>query len=203
MFFRYPQKINGYDVEGVFYIGKEGSDEYYDMVLAKLYFSSNYHQFSMSHCSFRPYTDSIPTDINAFDCEELTYKTPNIPNPNRILLDSIRNLPFYFMDIDFDGSKELLLSIPGNGQKSICTYAAFKYPFDKEINPFKGYDWNCLDEWTEFDYENKVVISSLWGGYEGCEKWYFKYNGDKLKPFLKEEYTHWFDSLKVSTPIQP
>jgi len=206
VFFRYPQKINGYNVEGAFYIGNDGStdywDEYNNKVLATLFFSSDSHQFSVSHYYFRPYTDSFPSNLNALDCVELTYKTPDIPNPYRIPLDSIRDLPFYFIDIDFDGKEELLLSNPGNGQKTICTYTALEYPFDKEINPFKGYTWNCLDEWTEFDYENKVVISSLWGGYDGCEKWYFKYEGDKLKPFLKEEYTHWFDSIKVSTPIQ-
>ena len=29
--------------------------------------------------------------------------------------------------------------------------------------------------WTKFDYKNKTIISSLWAGYEGSEKWYFKY----------------------------
>lgn len=207
VFFKYPDMINGYNVEGMFYIGADGwlKDYYgepFDKVLSKLYFSSDALTFEIYDWSFQPFGDSIPTEINVFDCVELSYKEPNFPDPNKISLDSISELPFAFIDIDFDGIKELLFSNPGNGQKSISTYIAYKYPYEETIDPFKGYNWNQLDEWTEFDYVNKTVISSLWGGYDGSEKWYFRYDGNKLKPYLKEEYTHWFDSLKTSYPIQ-
>lgn len=205
VFFKYPDKINGYNIEGVFYIGADSSTDYWDeigtKVMAILYFSSDSLTFEILHPVFQPYPDNIPSGIKTFDCLELSYNEPNFPDPKKISLDSISELPFAFIDIDFDGIKELLFSNPGNGQKFISTYIAYKYPYDETIDPFEGYTWNQLDEWTEFDYENQTVISSLWGGYNGCEKWYFRYDGNKLKPYLKEEYTHWFDSLKISTPI--
>lgn len=206
VFFKYPTKINSYNVEGIFYIGADGSTDYWDennnKVLSQLYFSSDSLTFEISHPVFQPYTEDIPKGLKAFDCVELSYKEPKFPNPNKISLDSISNLPFAFVDINFDGAKELLISNPGNGQKSINTYTAYKYPYEETINPFDGYTWVQLDDWTVLDYENKTVISSLWGGYDGSEKWYFRYDGNRLKPYLKEEYTHWFDSLKNSTFIQ-
>lgn len=203
VFFRYSSKINGYNVEGQFSIGSDGSSDYKfnGCVYATLYFSSDSLTFQIPHYTFRPFVEGFPDSLKTFDCLEIEYLKPNFPKPNRITLDSIHDLPFAFVDINFDGEKELLLANPGNGQKSISTYIAYTLPELKEINPFKGYTWNCLDEWTEFDYSTKTVISSLWGGYDGSEKWYFKYEGDRLKPYLKEEYTHWFDTLKTSTPI--
>lgn len=204
VFFKYPDKINGYNVEGAFYIGSDGTTDYMNetnsMVLSTLYFSSDSLTFEINNPSFRPYSDTIPKGLKAFDCVELAYKEPVFPNSKKITLDSISNLSFAFVDIDFDGVKELLISIPWNGQKFMNTYTAYKYPYDETINPFEGYVLNQLDDWTEFDYENKTVISSLWAGYDGSEKWYFRYEGSKLKRFLREEYTHWFDSLKTSTP---
>lgn len=201
-FFRYSSKINGYNVEGWFGIIPKGSEyESERSVLAVMFFSSDTLTFSLTHSTFQPFKDGFPDTINALDCIELEYNNPVFPNPHKIQLDSIRDLPFAFVDINFDGIKELLLESPGNGQKTISTYRAYSLPKIEEINPFQGYTWNCLDEWTEFDYTTKTVISSLWGGYDGSEKWYFRYEGNRLKPYLKEEYTHWFDSIKSSTHI--
>lgn len=203
VFFRYASKINGFVVEGTFGIAPDGTADYqsYGSLFAHLYFSSDSLTFKIPHYTFRPFIENSPDTLKSLDCIELTYKNPIFPHPMRISLDSIRDLPFAFIDINFDGKKELLLANPGNGQKTISTYDAYSIPELKEIAPFKGYIWNHLDEWTEFDYTTQTVISSLWGGYDGSEKWYFKYNGERLEPYLMEVYTHWFDSLKISTPI--
>ncbi len=203
IFFRYTSIIDGFVVEGKFGIPSDGSTDFqsYGTVFGELFFSSDSHTFQIFHGAYKPFIESFPDTLKPLDCIELEYKKPVFPNRNKIPLDSIRDLPFAFIDINFDGKKELLLAYPGLGQKSINTYTAYTIPELKEFNPFKGYAWNCLDEWTEFDYSTKTVISSLWAGYDGSEKWYFKYDGDRLKPYLKEEYTHWFDSLKTSTPI--
>lgn len=204
VFFRYDTPVEGFNVEGYFGIAPDGSTDYqsYNTVTAHLFFSSDSTIFDVYHPTFSPFIDGFPDTIKALDCITLSYETPQFPNLNHIPLDSIRNLPFAFIDIDFDGKKELLLANPGNGQKTICTYSAYSIPNLKELEPFKGYIWHCLDEWTEFNYEKHTIISSLWGGYDGCEKWYFKYDGNILKPYLKEEYTQWFDVLKSSTPIE-
>ena len=203
VFFKYSSQINGYNVEGSFCIATDASTEHmsYGRVYANLYFSSDSLTFSVMHPTFHPFKDGLPHTINALDCIELEYNNPVFPNPHKIPLDSIHDLPFAFVDINFDGIKDLLLANPGNGQKTISTYTAYSLPKIEEINPFQGYTWNCLDEWTEFDYTTKTVISSLWGGYDGSEKWYFRYEGNRLKPYIKEEYTHWFDSIKSSTHI--
>ena len=192
IFFKYSSQINGYNVEGVFYIAADGSDEYmsYGRVNADLYYSSDSHTFCIMHPTFTPFNYEFTDTLNAFECITLDYRNPVFSNPQKITLDSIRGLPFAFVDINFDGIKELLFANPGNGQKTISTYTAYSLPKIEEINPFQGYTWNCLDEWTEFDYTTKTVISSLWGGYDDCEKWYFRYEGNRLKPYLKEEYTY-------------
>ena len=204
VFFRYTSKINGFDVEGTFGIAPDSTTDYYQSYgkfFADLYFSSDSFTFKLSHYTFNPFHEDFPDTLKSLDCIELTYKNPIFPTPMRISLDSIHDLPFAFIDIDFDGKKELLLANPGNGQKSISTYNAYSLPELRKVDPIKGYICNQLDEWTEFDYTTQTIISSLWGGYDGSEKWYFKYNGERLEPYLKEVYTHWFDSLKTSTPI--
>lgn len=203
VFFKYNTTINGFNVEGIFSIAPDGNIDYQggSTICATLFFSSDSLTFSIHHPTFKIPTDEFSNTLKALDCIELSYNHPIFPNPQKIPLDSIRDLPFAFIDIDFDGNKELLLSYPGNGQKNISTYNAYALPELNDVNPFKGYIWNCLDEWTVFDYETQTIISSLWGGYDGSEKWYFKYEGNRLKSYKKEEYTHWFDSLKTSTPI--
>lgn len=203
VFFIYDTKIEGFNVEGVLYIGSDGSTDYRSnsSVYADLYFSSDSLTFDIHHHTFRPSIVEFPDTLKACDCITLSYIEPIFPDLNHITLDSIRNLPFAFVDIDFDGKKDLLLAHPCNGQKSISTYTAFSLPTLNDIDPFKGFTWNCLDEWTEFDYKTQTVISLLWAGYDGSVKLYFRYEGDKLKPYLKEEYTQYFDILKSSTLI--
>ncbi len=203
VFFRYSSKINGYNVEGHFSIGSDGNRNYQfnGVAYATLYFSSDSLSFQIPHYTFQPSIEGFADSLKTFDCIEFEYPQPDFPNPSRITLDSIHGLPFAFVDINFDGEKELLLANPGNGQKIISTYRAYQLPEIEDLDPFEGYTWNCLDEWTEFDYTTNTVISSLWVGYDGSEKWYFKYDGDRLKPYRKEIYTHWFDSLKTSTQI--
>lgn len=99
VFFKYPDKINGYNVEGVFYIGADGSTDYWgeigNRVMATLYFSSDSLTFEILHPVFQPYPDSIPSGIKTFDCLELSYNEPNFPDPKKsrwIQFPSFRSL---------------------------------------------------------------------------------------------------------------
>lgn len=141
VFFIYSSKINGYNEDGQFSIGSDGSSDYQfnGCVYATLYFSSDSLTFQITHFTFRPFVEGFADSLKAFDCIEIEYLKPNFPKPNRITLDSIHDLPFAFVDINFDGEKELLLANPGNGQKSISTYRAYLLPEIEDFNPFKGY----------------------------------------------------------------
>lgn len=113
VFFRYSSKINGYNVEGWFGIIPKGSEyESERSVLAVMFFSSDTLTFSLTHSTFQPFKDGFPDTINALDCIELEYNNPVSPNPHKIQLDSIRDFPFAFVDINFDGIKEHLLESP-------------------------------------------------------------------------------------------
>ena len=199
LFFKYSSQINGFDVEGKFYL-TPGDPIHPIHYFATLYFSSDSLVFEIMHPTFRPSSDGFPDTLKPLDCIELVYNKPRFPNPSRISLDSIHNLPFAFIDIDFDGKKELLLSHPGVGQRETSVYSAYLLPNIKDINPFEDYTWSELDDFTEIDYSTQTVISSFFGGFTGS-KWYFRYDGERLKPYLKEEYTHWLDSLENSISI--
>ena len=203
MWFAFTNPINGYKVTGILRLDKK--DINYDNSLdvpewADLFFTSDSISFKISHLTFQ-ITDEIESEEKAFDLISFKYPEQNLSR-GKVSLESISQLPFTFIDIDFDGDKELLLRHPWTGQKTICTYSAYKVPTMEEINLFRNYNNIDLDEWTEFDYSNNTIISSIWAGYDGNEKWYFKYEGDKLVPFKKEVYTEGFNKLKYTTSIK-
>ena len=100
------------------------------------------------------------------------YKTPIVNDTGVVRLDNFRYVPFFFLDIDFDGKKELLINHSGMGQRG---EAAFEVINLEDNNYYGNLDYReepflSLDSLTEIDYDNKTItnIGIISGG---CEWW--------------------------------
>lgn len=100
------------------------------------------------------------------------YKTPIVNDTGVVRLDTFRYVPFFFLDVDFDGKKELLINHFGMGQRG---EAAFEVINLEDNNYYGNLDYReepflSLDSLTEIDYDNKTItnIGIISGG---CEWW--------------------------------
>ncbi|MCH5218071.1 MAG: hypothetical protein J1F07_05920 [Muribaculaceae bacterium] len=104
------------------------------------------------------------------------YKTPIVNDTGVVRLDTFRYVPFFFLDVDFDGMKELLINHFGMGQRG---EAAFEVINLEDNNYYGNLDYRekpflSLDSLTEIDFDNKTItkISIISGG---CEWWIRKF----------------------------
>ena len=141
--------------------------------------------------------------------------------------NELRNdVPFSFADVDFDGKKELIMTVFGEGQRHLDIFRVFKLDSvgnlvkqSKQITYQKPYI--DFDGFTKFDQKNKTVTNTFDGGaynssYEtfisksGIEennKFRLKYiveyvDGIKKVYYTKDKLTKSCDYLKMDFEIQ-
>lgn len=147
----------------------------------------------------------------------LDYKSPSLNYDKPIALGDLGHLPFFFLDVNFDGNKELLFTYRDCGQRGIDEFGIRKISGKKGITELlntdyipgfdklaDGLDWYTIDAWTEFDFQKKIFISSSSAGYSDNEKFYIKIRNGKAVHVKTEVYTCGFDTLvKTIYPNSP
>lgn len=179
-FINYRNKIHGYDVR----IGVR-QFIYIDSTLignAEIAFLRNDTLFlSLPNPFFR--IDGLNSkNIANHDIVELDYTFPDINKLKPIEFSQFNNLPFFFLDVNFDGNDELIMNYARQGQRTIDAYVVyglqywhgdigydFLYDATRGVEPFAN-----LDEFSDIDYTQKEISTFAYGGYSDSKRRIYK-----------------------------
>lgn len=193
-FIKYRNKINGFDVRIAV-----RPFAYIDSTLfgsAEIAFLQNDTCFiSLPNPFFR--IDSLNTKlIENYDVVELDYKQPQINKLKSIEFSKFRSLPFFLLDVNFDGKDELIMNYAGQGQRYCNAYVVYGLQY---WNGEMGYDFlydstrgvapfSDLDDLSEIDYTKKEISTFYYGGYSDSEKRIYKPINGKINLHRIEDY---------------
>lgn len=94
--------------------------------------------------------------------------------------------PFQFRDVDFDGTKELLINNWESGQRGCNIYDVYKIKGNRlellQIPPF-----DRIDDLTEIDSSNKTIIINYTGGASSWTKEYYQLKSKGIFELTKKE----------------
>ncbi len=166
----YNQKVNGYQVNVLW----KPKTLRYDNAIgpAILEFSNGEYEFTLTNNYF-----ALPVKLTELRTDEnkivgidksqicIDYKEPTIGNETFNSID----VPFLFIDLNFDGNKELVLTKFKEGQRSGDSYDAYSFnngelePDLYQITSQKPY--SEIDFLTKLNGENKELILYSSGGF--------------------------------------
>lgn len=193
-FVKYRNKINGFDVRIAV-----RPFAYIDSILfgsAEIAFLRNDTCFmSFPNPFFR--IDSLNRKkIDNFDVVELDYQYPQINKSKPIKFSQFSALPFFFLDVNFDGEDELIMNYARQGQRYNDAYIAYglqhwngeigyDYLYDstRGIAPFAD-----LDDLSKIDYATQEISTFSYGGYSDSEKRIYKPINGKISLHRIEDY---------------
>lgn len=116
------------------------------------------------------------TEIKGFNERSLKMPYKNTPLDSKGGGFDATSAPFFFADIDFDHTKELLIKEADHGQRGVATFKAYQFddgynapePSELGTEPFSS-----LDELSVIDYANKsIVIENSNGACSSSEDTY-------------------------------
>ena len=194
-FVKYRNKINGFDVRIAV-----RPFAYIDSILfgrAEIAFLQNDTCFiSLPNPFFR--IDSLNRkQIENFDVVELDYQYPQINKSNPIEFSQFNALPFFFLDVNFDGEDELIMNYARQGQRYCDAYVA--YGLQHWNGESTGYDYlydstrgiapfSDLDDLSEIDYTTQEISTFSYGGYSDSKKQIYKPINGKISLHRIEDY---------------
>lgn len=203
VFIKYEKPIEGYDVKALVYADSTIATGY----RALIDYSKDGKSVSQIETTefFLPNIDI--SDLKSGDIISATYDLPDFPENGVVKLEAFENLPFFFIDVDFDGKKELLINKARLGQRNMNAYK----PVEIE-NPYLefGYwlsnnPYSELDDETIIDYENKVIKTTAI--MSGCCAWWittYKFKEDEFgfEKTLEKHEIQYDENFKPKEIIQ-
>ena len=187
VFIKYDQPINGYNVMVDLY--PEG-DGFYGPT--DIHFSKGNTSFSVHVGNF----DDIHFDRETVlhGGETITLKHTPLPKGKMISPDCT----FFFSDVDFDGTKELLVREPLYGPRGSNGYHVFELDgTERDDDPFQG-----ISDMTEFNASEKSITQKYYYGVILGSN-HLKYRRQKDGSFALTDSTHidykvdFTDSIRV------
>lgn len=211
----FNQKVNGYNVSALWTPIKTKYDNAIGPAIIE--FKNETTKFSISNTFF-----ALPTqilDIFVVDNEILDIKKRNISlDYNEYYYDKDDTTLFYietfaFIDLNFDGEKELVLSKFNQGQRGVNSYDVYSVSnYDNTIDyKLLSYEpYNQFDEMTILDKINKQLIFHASGGASSSSDYYYTFShyGYTLTKSVESEddgfYTYSFkDGCKTLISKRP
>ena len=210
----YKQKVNGYDVSVICYIDRRHNGISYNEENPEAISGRGFIHFKNGEKEF-VVENPLFTDCNLFNNEQLledgmTIEVDYTPflaeNPLQPFISN--KSPFFFYDIDFDGKEELIVCLwEGMGYKGHHAYKAYEIDTESKylvLSPAQGELYEELNDYAEFDYENKTISIPYGVGvrYEGLKTYGLVSEFDcaqpnskaknhlELKEFLKYDWEH-------------
>lgn len=193
-FVKYRNKINGFDVRIAV-----RPFAYIDSILfgsAEIAFLRNDTCFiSLPNTFFR--IDSLNRkQIENFDVVELDYQYPQINKSKPIEFSQFNALPFFFLDVNFDGEDELIMNYARQGQRYCDAYVAYglqywngEIGYDYLYDPTRGVaPFSDLDDHSEIDYTTQEISTFSYGGYSDSKKRIYKLTNGKISLHRIEDY---------------
>ena len=184
--FDYANPINGYKVT----VAIKDTSEYIDDYSCWAYISLERENktFTILHPTFI-ISQSDFNKLSTGKIRSLKYKIPRTSHYKDNELGHFKDMPFAFLDIDFDGEKELLLRHPSIGQRSSYGYTAYKIPKEeneefKQVTIYESIgqskEYPILDDFTEFDFKNKNIIIKNIGGFDDYSEEIYSFKDGQL-----------------------
>jgi len=130
------------------------------------------------------------------------YQLPAGADDRHLTLGIFSEMPFFFLDVDFDGEKELVLNLASQGQKWTNAYQPIHLGYDYLYDNLKEKPFTALDDHSEIDYDKNTVMLYL---HSGAGSWFndvytYKTNdgnmilGPELISHVEIEYDTWDDA---------
>ena len=198
-FFQYSKPIESFTIKGILY---DVEDSHHQSVIGNAIIFTI--KDSVSHYLEHPMfeiSDSIIQTLKENKIKVIDYHLDKDEYFQENQLGRFHQVPFGFFDIDCDKEKELIIRLPYLGQRGRSVYMPFKTEDSFEyvenyitaeidsirFNSEEYGNYPSLDDQTEFDYKNKMMILDVSGGIENNEKVYYKIEKGKKPKYLKTE----------------
>lgn len=183
-YIKFAQKINGYDVKikvspyGCRDSVIRGSADIVFMHADSVFLRFHNPYFKLSHLDRKSILNG-----EVYTAE---YRLPDIDYSKPFDFIAFDNVPFFFLDVNFDGQPELILNYANQGQRWNNAFVAYElmnfsngdaydYLYDevRNIPPFQN-----MDDLTEIDYAQNTISTLAYGGYseESIKRIYKKIN---------------------------
>jgi hypothetical protein len=196
-FIKYKNKIEGHSVKVVLHYFSFDSESKLLRGFAEILFYKNdstpdLYFRAPNFCTETPYDT-----VKKGDVVELEYKLPKVDYSKPFKLRAFEMTPFFFLDVNFDGKKDLVLSRYGAAQRRMTAFVA--YDVTDEIFDEFGYDYlydelrdvppyadmDCL---TEIDYKKKEISTFDYEGNDISVKDVYRLVNGKIKLVRYEDY---------------
>lgn len=202
-FFKYSNPIHSYKAKGIIYnIDATNRESILGNAIIFLLKDNFIHAFE--HPMFE-LPDSVFEQLDRKQITIIDYRIADSNYFNKNQIGILNSVPFGFFDVDFDKEKELILRYPGLGQRFRSVYMPMRltnndslfyreYHITEFIDSTRYADDNygnypSLDDQTEYDYKNKLMILDVSGGIGNNEKQYYKIKkGERPKLVKTENY---------------
>ena len=150
---KYTEPINGYDVTVDMHPDRIGDNlEYYGP--AEMHLSKGDSGFTVETESFEE--DHFDYETVLKDGETITLEYTSLPK-GKMISDECT---FFFSDVDFDGTKELLVKEPLGGPRGTNAYHVYELDgTEREDEPFYA-----ISDMTEFNASEKSITQTEYSG---------------------------------------
>jgi hypothetical protein len=169
----YTNNINGYIVKAYWLPKKVKYEHIIGPAIMSFYNIVDSSTFTLTSDNFSILKSRVKANYNDDSTELISLKENNLKltyQKYQFKAESFGTTrePFFFKDVDFDKSKELIISEVDNGQRGVATFKVYKFEYDDISNDFRSITnqepFKSLDEMSKIDYTNKRIIIHGSGG---------------------------------------
>ena len=170
VYIKYKQQVGGYDVSAICVVDTIYNGEFYSWHNPTsinghgfIHFKNDEHEFVVENPLFsdgnlsqnkQPLKNGM-----LIETDYIPFKPAN-DTLNNMLFDSSQS-PFFFFDIDFDGEKELIVTLwEGMCYHGHNAYTAYKMPVENDcfvLSPMQGEPFDELNDYTRIDTVKKEI----------------------------------------------
>lgn len=168
VYIKYKQQVNGYDVSVICLIDTVRNTDYNPMAInghGFIHFQNDRHEFIVENPLFSDNNLSqnkgrLKNEM-LIEMDYIPFKPTNNTQNNMIFNNS--ESPFFFLDIDFDGKKELIVTLFGGmGHHGHNAYEAYKISAINNrcvLSSMQGEPFDELNDYTGVDTIKKTITT--------------------------------------------
>ena len=166
VYVKYKQQVGGYDVSAICVVDTIYNGEFYSWHNPTainghgfIHFKNDEHEFVVKNPLFSDGNLSHNKNGMLIETDYIPFKPTN-DTLNNMLFDGSQS-PFFFFDIDFDGEKELIVTLwEGMYYHGHNAYATYKMPNGNDrhvISPMQREPFDRLNDYTGIDTIKKEI----------------------------------------------
>lgn len=188
----YANEINGYSVKGVWKPDIVKYDHVIGPAIIEFQSKKDTTSFTLLQHSFSVLKSKLPFSYSPDSLEIVNLNNNNLKlfyDENNLKVEGnfgTTNEPFFFQDLDFDNTKELIFASVGNGQRGVASFEVYKHGRWGYYTPNDG-PLAMLDQLSKIDYKNKQIV--IYGSGGGCANNYEIYKWHKPDSYYGVNFT--------------